>query len=681
MDSLPARLGFITAQQRAPVLVHSTDLRGLLLERGLEDLGFLPDGRAVAVLSQNGAVAVFEVASATELARIPRKEVVWARIPGDGSWLATWTAIEGSRPPPDRRANSYDPMATPTEIGRPKPTDQLQVLETWDLPSGSLRAGRFSAAPEFPVEDWSWSWSRNGSLFYVPAQRALVRNWGDGAVTFEAAEEAPFSRATFSPDARSLLIGRPGGVAAWDLASRRALFDVKLEGTPIVLLAQKDHSVVAGFYDGRLQGVSQFGWPRSSTLFAMRHLHSGPIWSLRLHELPEDDGPYGSQALLVSSSWDRSLVVWRGSLALARLPGSAGGQVALSNDGKRLLLASSENELALWDISSVRRVEEVVAPSLENNPGNHWSVSAGGRRLVGSGDERLPFRVIDLQSGRVVASLWGRAEGRGNASLSADGTRVAILGQQGAEVFELTGGGSRRLGTFGQAALPIALSPDGAAVVGRQDAGIAAWNVGSGLLLWSRAIDATAAAVSANGQVVALGTATGEIHVLALADGKTLAVLHAGRSRVHSLAVASDSSLIAAVARGGTWLFDRATGDTHRLEESRVAVHGGLAFSPDGAVLAAAGSEWVTGWDAKTGEEVFRLPSEGFSVGFTDAETLVHGSRRVIREHLGVGGLPPPAQALEDALVRYNLRLDRLQFSSRGAGPARLQEAPKGPHP
>ncbi|MCP5162113.1 MAG: hypothetical protein H6999_00185 [Hahellaceae bacterium] len=195
--------------------------------------------------------------------------------------------------------------------------------------------------------------------------------------------------------------------------------------------------------------------------------------------------------------------------------------VGISGDSKRAVTAV-EDGIALWDIGSGKNLTFWKAPARVSA----LKVSADGRyALLGLYNHRAVY--FDLVTGQQVHEFKHQAEVRG-VDISADGKR-AITGSddQTAMVWSLETGELIQAFNHRNQIKTVALSPDGHqafTTAQREDSVI--WDVESGkprVKLPNRYTNFTTARFSENGRQLLLGNFQGQLELLDVSSGKSLA--------------------------------------------------------------------------------------------------------------------------------------------------------------
>lgn len=264
--------------------------------------------------------------------------------------------------------------------------------------------------------------------------------------------------------------------------------------------------------------------------------------------------------------------------------------VSFSPDGKMLVSASADNTVRLWNASDGSSALVITG---KDGPVYDASLSPDGQTLAMS-PERSTVQLWDARDGVLLRRLESE-----NSSIS------------------------------------VAFSPDARLVAaGSYDYTVRLWRVidGSPVLTMTGHTDYVAeVAFSPDGQTLASASADRTVRLWRVADGSLISTLSGHTDRVTSVAFAPDGQTIAAGSDDSTIRMWRVADGTPLFTLSDIAVSG-LAFSPDGQILASAGS-WekiVRLWRASDGAELGTL--EGHtetvtSVAFSpDGATLASAS-------------------------------------------------------
>jgi WD40 repeat protein len=317
--------------------------------------------------------------------------------------------------------------------------------------------------------------------------------------------------------------------------------------------------------------------------------------------------------------------------------------LALSGDGRHLVSAARDGRVRTWDLAP---------PDGERIAGNARKVLAArfGEQVevvtVGAAGE------IALSGSHGAVADWQPphpAEASANsAAFSTRGDRVALLLEDGSvRAWNRASRSWRELGRFPAARRLTYLADAASHLLVREMHGMVLLDEqrehpACALEVRERV---TAGAVSADGQLVALGLAsasgTTEVKLLEVAGCAVRSLFVApGAIWVHALAFSPDGRKLASSDEGGTVsLFDRDTGQVRRLAGHKQAVYM-VAWSADGARLASAGDDEVRLWDPArgTGARVLRTSARPVTIGFAPHDVLLIVDVTAVRElDLGTG--------------------------------------------
>jgi WD40 repeat protein len=264
---------------------------------------------------------------------------------------------------------------------------------------------------------------------------------------------------------------------------------------------------------------------------------------------------------------------------------------AVTPDGRRVVSASSDRTLKIWDLESGR-----VLATLE---GHHrevtgCAVTPDGRCMV-SASEDGTLKVWDLESGRALATLEGHDRGVSGCAVTPDGRRVVSASWDGTlRIWDLeTGRALATLEGHQRAVSGCAVTPDGRRVVSASwDRTLKVWDLETGRALATLEGHTglvLACAVTADGRRVVSASWDKTLKVWDLESGDALATMEGHAGWVLACAVTPDARRLISGARDGTlkiWDLERghalATLEGHHREVS------GCAVTPDGRRLASA---------------------------------------------------------------------------------------------
>ena len=263
--------------------------------------------------------------------------------------------------------------------------------------------------------------------------------------------------------------------------------------------------------------------------------------------------------------------------------------VALSPDGKHVLMGSSDEMSRLWDVGSGKEI-----PALEGHiQGRENSVdittiaySPDGKHVVTGSADR-------------IASLWNAATGK----------RIRVFQDRRLDEDEHCGG-----------VATVAFSPDGKQVLTGMayEKGLASLRLGTAARLWDVATGRRirdfaghigglqSVAFSPNGKQVLTGGDDKTARVWDIASGKEMITVRGHTAQVTSVALSPDGKRVLT----GSWdktarLSDAATGREVRAFQGHTGGVTSVAYSPDGKrVLTGSWDGTARLWDAASGREV-----------------------------------------------------------------------------
>jgi WD40 repeat protein len=560
---------------------------------GLSDFTWLPDGKSVATIGQDGTVRVWEAETGRQLKRVALQEAAsnLFAISADGK-IATgctneairvWEADSGKV-----LATLAGPKGYPSQLSLSPDNKLLSVgsdnrFSVWDWRSGKSQAIPIPL-PQFGGHDSTFHchFSPDGKFFVAGVQSQIplavfdTKKWGQ-VHQFDAHA----ATSVFTPDSKRLIVssltndngGREAVIRVFDVGSGKELqrFPTGSENVYFSLAVSPNGKVLA------------CGASDKSCLF---DLTTGKV----LHQLT--GRPWG---------------------------------LAFSPDGKTFAASAGGTYMRFWDVATGRERHE--------QPGTFGSnlataVSPEGRLLAGGAWMDREVHVWDTQTGKLAGRFPLKGEGRYARSLtfSVDGrTLTAGIYSGMVQSWELATGkevrsfqldrDQRRVNAPSPFYYAVQMSADGRRVATiertyrarEQSIQLTVWDAATGKAIRERSLPGMwrRGAWSADGETLAIGLNAG----VALIDLDTTDE----RVRLESsapvpIAMSADGRLVACV-RGNAknevptvGVYEVATGKA----VATISARGEFGIARDNRTLFSADATHIRAWDLATGKELAR---------------------------------------------------------------------------
>ena len=286
---------------------------------------------------------------------------------------------------------------------------------------------------------------------------------------------------------------------------------------------------------------------------------------------------------------------------------------AVTPDGRRVVSASADTTLKVWDLSSGQAVATLQGHSA-------WvfacAVTPDGQRVVSASADKT-LKVWDLVSGQAVATLQGHADWVLACAVTPDSRNVvSASADKTLKVWDLASG--QAVATFQGHAASVracAVTPDGRRVVSASaDKTLKVWDFASGqavAVLRGHADWVLACTVTPDGQRVVSASDDTTLKVWDLASEQAVATLQGHADGVLACAVTTDERRVVSVSADKTLkVWDLASGKAITTLQGHTDCVRACVVTPDGRrVVSASDDETLKVWDLASGQGVVTLQS------------------------------------------------------------------------
>jgi WD40 repeat protein/tRNA A-37 threonylcarbamoyl transferase component Bud32 len=284
---------------------------------------------------------------------------------------------------------------------------------------------------------------------------------------------------------------------------------------------------------------------------------------------------------------------------------------AFSPDGARVVTASYDKTVRIWDAATGR---EIRLPIANADGVTSAAFSPDGRRFV-TGSVDMSARVWDAVTGQAMTVLMGHADRLTTAVFSPDGLLVLTASRdKTARVWDaLTGRQIMVMSGHAEGVNSAAFSPDGRSVVtASDDMSVRIWDAASGrqtMLLNGHTDRVRYAGFSSDGVRIVTASADKTARIWDTATGRQIVLLNGHTDRLTMAGFSPDGQRIVTASYDKTArIWDAATGRQLALLKGHTDLVESAVFSPDGRRIATASDDQtVRIWDAAPVREMTRM--------------------------------------------------------------------------
>ncbi len=276
---------------------------------------------------------------------------------------------------------------------------------------------------------------------------------------------------------------------------------------------------------------------------------SGHMWSAAF-------SPDGRQIVTTDDSCARIWDAQTHRLMFTLPHGDTVYDARYSSDGTRLVTASGDGAVRIWDVSTGVLVHRLKQPRADGKPSRYFALalSPDGRLVAAIDTAGTMAHVWDAMSGSPLAKLRNDTADFPSIAFSADSHWLATSGGNNVRVFD-TRTWSRVFTLAGPSIRALSFDPTASRLVtGSADGDATIWEIPSGTRaqhLRQGGAPVRAVAFSPDGQFVATGGSDGAAQIWDARSGSPRNQINAARTKILSIEFDPSSKLVVAAGDGG----------------------------------------------------------------------------------------------------------------------------------
>ncbi len=301
-----------------------------------------------------------------------------------------------------------------------------------------------------------------------------------------------------------------------------------------------------------------------------------------------------------------------------------GGGVAFDPDGRVIVTAGVDNVMSLWDVKTGQVIRTLDSDTLTGFLFVDCVAFSADGRIIAATDNEGTIRLWDVASGRLLQALEGNGSvvGLHNIAFSPAGDTLASAWRDNTvRLWDASNGQLLRM-LERQTMAGIAFSPEGRAIAAvRQGGAGQLWDVSTGqpLITLEMGQYLSSPVFSPERQRMA-SAGQNKVYLWDTSSGHLLHTLDGHPGNVHGIAFSPDGRVIASagtdkmsISSGEdphttVRLWDTDTGTLLRVIEVNTWSLNAVTFSPDGRILALAGFDGVIRlWDTRSDQQLIAL--------------------------------------------------------------------------